>query len=175
MRKMMKKGNRRKEIQAGAVFLISLLLTGAILVVGTSGDDYAVESFYVDEDTAWMHATVYLTQFVADELPGLEDWDGAQVEKKPVTVYDIHGKKLFYEFPVTKDGKAIGVMVKGKACVGFDQSAGNAGIISIEKNVEILCRARKNGISAIKSNDEDIHRSPRNHEIIRCLAIKGIQ
>ena len=108
MRKMMKKGNRRKEIRVGAVFLISLLVTGAILVVGASGDDYAVESFYVDEDTAWMHATVYLTQFVADELSGLEDWDGAQVEKKPVTVYDIHGKKLFYEFPVTKDGKAIG-------------------------------------------------------------------
>jgi hypothetical protein len=81
---------------------------GSILVVGASGDDYSVESFYVDEDTAWMHARVYLTQFVADELSGLEDWDGAQVEKKPVTVYDIHGKKLFYEFPVTKDGAAIG-------------------------------------------------------------------
>jgi len=105
---MKRKGNRRKEIRVGAVFLISLLLTGLILVVGAFGDDYAVENFYVDEDTAWMHATAYLTQFVADELPGLEDWDGAQVEKKPVTVYDIHGKKLFYEFPVTKEGRAIG-------------------------------------------------------------------
>jgi len=104
----MKKGFKRKRIQVGAVFLISLLLMGSILVVGASRDDYAVESFYVDEDTAWMHARVYLTQFVADETPGLEDWDGAQVEKDPVTVYDIHGKKLFYEFTVTKDGKAIG-------------------------------------------------------------------
>ena len=108
MEKMKKKGFKRKEIQVGAVFLISLLLMGSILVVGASGDDYSVENFYVDEDTAWMHATVYLTQFVADETPGLKDWDGAQVEKKPVTVYDIHGKKLFYEFTVTKDGKAIG-------------------------------------------------------------------
>lgn len=105
---MMKKGFKRKGIQAGAVFLISLLLMGSILVVGASGDDYSVENFYVDEDTAWMHARVYLTQFVADELPGLEDWDGAQVEKKPVIVYDIHGKKLFYEFTVTKEGRAIG-------------------------------------------------------------------
>jgi len=104
----MKKGFKRKGIQVGAVFLISLLLMGSILVVGASGDDYSVENFYVDEDTAWMHARVYLTQFVADELPGLEDWDGAQVEKKPVTVYDIHGKKLFYEFTVTKEGRAIG-------------------------------------------------------------------
>ncbi|HIH96294.1 MAG TPA: hypothetical protein HA348_02180 [Thermoplasmata archaeon] len=105
---MMKKGFKRKEIQVGAVFLISLLLMGSILVVGASRDDYSVENFYVNEDTAWMHAREYLTQFVADELPGLEDWDGAQVEKKPVTVYDIHGKKLFYEFTVTKEGRAIG-------------------------------------------------------------------
>jgi hypothetical protein len=108
MEKMMKQGYKRREIRVGAVFLISLLLMGSILVVGASGDDYSVENFYVDEDTAWMHARVYLTQFVADETPSLEDWDGAQVEKKQVTVYDIHGKKLFYEFTVTKDGKAIG-------------------------------------------------------------------
>jgi len=106
--KMMKQGYKRREIRVGAVFLISLLLMGSILVVRASGDDYSVENFYVDEDTAWMHAHVYLTQFVADKTPGLEDWDGAQVEKKPVTLYDIHGKKLFYEFTVTKDGKAIG-------------------------------------------------------------------
>ena len=45
---------------------------------------------------------------MADETPGLEDWDGAKVQKGAVTVYDIHGIKLFYEFTVTKDGKAIG-------------------------------------------------------------------
>ena len=104
----MKKGFKRKGIQVGTVFLISLLLMGSILVVGASGDDYAVENFYVDEDTAWRHAVVYLAEFVANDAPGLEDWDGATVQKDPVTVYDIHGKKLFYEFAVTKDGKAIG-------------------------------------------------------------------
>ena len=91
-----------------AAVLTMLLLIGSISVAGASGDDYSAENFYVDEDTAWMHADVYLIEWIADETPGLEDWDGAKVQKGAVTVYDIHGTKLFYEFTVTKDGKAIG-------------------------------------------------------------------
>ena len=79
-------------------------------VSGASQDDYPVEDFYVDEDTAWRHAVVFATDWVSEDTHGLEDWDGAEVQKDPVTVYDIHGKKLFYEFTVTKDDKAIGEM-----------------------------------------------------------------
>jgi hypothetical protein len=93
-----------------AAILTMLLLIGSISVAGASGDDYSAENFYIDEDTAWMHADVYLTEWIADETPGLEDWDGAKVQKCAVTVYDIHGTKLFYEFTVTNDGKAIGEM-----------------------------------------------------------------
>jgi hypothetical protein len=79
-------------------------------VSGASQDDYPVEDFYIDEDTAWGHAVVFATDWVSEDTPGFEDWDGAEVQKGPVTVYDIHGKKLFYKFTVTKDGRAIGEM-----------------------------------------------------------------
>jgi hypothetical protein len=103
----MKRSTKPKGFGIAAV-LTMLLLIGSILVAGASGDDYSAENFYVDEDTAWMHADVFLTEWMADETPGLEDWDDAKVQKGAVTVYDIHGIKLFYEFTVTKDGKAIG-------------------------------------------------------------------
>ncbi|MDY6965414.1 MAG: hypothetical protein SVM80_05510 [Halobacteriota archaeon] len=76
----------------------------------TSQNDNPMEEYYVDEDMAWKHAVVFATEWVSDETTGLEEWDGATVQKDPVTVYDIHGKKLFYEFAVTKDEKAIGEM-----------------------------------------------------------------
>ena len=104
------KGFKKKGMKAGAVFLISLLLMGSIFVAGASQDGYPVEDYYVKEDVALKHAVLYLEEFVADGTSGLEDWDGATVQKDPVTVYDIHGKKLFYEFAVTKEGKAIGEM-----------------------------------------------------------------
>ena len=103
----MKRSTKPKGFGIAAI-LTMLLLIGSISVAGASGDDYSAENFYVDEDTAWMHADIYLTEWMADETPGLEDWDGANVQKGAVTVYDIHGTKLFYEFTVTKDGKAIG-------------------------------------------------------------------
>lgn len=34
----------------------------------------------------------------------------AKLQKDPITVYDINGKKLFYTYTVTKDGKVIGEM-----------------------------------------------------------------
>ncbi|RZN40278.1 MAG: hypothetical protein EF813_03390 [Methanosarcinales archaeon] len=93
-----------------AAMLTMLLLIVIISVAGASGDDYSAENFYVDEDTAWMYADVCLTEWVADETPGLGGWDCAKVQKGAVTIYDIHGTKLFYEFTVTSDGKAIGGM-----------------------------------------------------------------
>jgi hypothetical protein len=103
----MKERTKSKGFQIAAI-LTMLLLIGSISVAGALGDDYSAENFYVDEDTAWIHADVYLAVWLADETPGLEDWDGAKVQKGAVTVYDIHGIKLFYEFTVTKDGTAIG-------------------------------------------------------------------
>ncbi|MDY6931267.1 MAG: hypothetical protein SVJ22_05065 [Halobacteriota archaeon] len=87
--------NKGMKAKAGTVFLMLLLLMGSIFVTGASQDDYPVEDYYVDEDTAWKHAVVYLDEFVSDETSGLEDWDGATVQKDPVTVYDIHGKSCF--------------------------------------------------------------------------------
>ena len=56
----MKRSTKPKGFGIAAV-LTMLLLIGSISVAGASGDDYSAENFYVDEDTAWMHADVYLT------------------------------------------------------------------------------------------------------------------
>ena len=108
--KIMIKRFKKNGMKAVAMCLISLLLMGSIFVAGASQEDYPVEDYYVDEETALKHAVIYLEEFVADGTSGLEAWDGATVQKDPVTIYDIHEKKLFYEFTVTKDGKAIGEM-----------------------------------------------------------------
>ena len=69
-----------------AAILTVLLLIGSTSVIGALGDDYSDENFYVNEDTAWIHADVYLTELIADGTPGLEDWDSAKVQKDAVTV-----------------------------------------------------------------------------------------
>ncbi|MFV9631823.1 MAG: hypothetical protein ACNYWM_12240 [Methanosarcinales archaeon] len=106
----MKMEIKKKKILLVTVFLISLLLIGSIFVRGAFQDNYSIEDYYVDEDTAWKYAVAHLAEFAAGDTPGLEDWNGAQVQQDPVTIYDIHEKKLFYTFTVAKDGKAIGEM-----------------------------------------------------------------
>ncbi|MCD4846353.1 MAG: hypothetical protein K8R25_17900 [Methanosarcinales archaeon] len=107
---MMKIDIKKKKILVGTVFLISLLLIGSIFVKGAFQDNYSIEDYYVDEDTVWKYAVAHLAEFTAVDTPGLEDWEDAEVQQDPVTIYDIHEKKLFYTFTVTKDGKAIGEM-----------------------------------------------------------------
>ncbi|MCD4846339.1 MAG: hypothetical protein K8R25_17825 [Methanosarcinales archaeon] len=103
---------KKKGLQDAAVLIISLLLMGAILVTGAEASqaDYSVENFYVDEDIACNYAMTYLNGFAIDETLGLKDWNSAKLQKDPITVYDMDGKKLFYTYTVTKDGKAIGEM-----------------------------------------------------------------
>ena len=60
----------------------------------TSQNDYPIDEYHVDQATAWKHAVVFATEWVSDETSGLEDWDGATVQKDTVTVYDIHKKKV---------------------------------------------------------------------------------
>jgi|LGOV01.1.fsa_nt_gb hypothetical protein len=103
---------KNKGIQLGPVLVISLLFIGVIFVTGAEASraDYSVENFYLDEDMACNYAMKYLNEFAIDETPGLKDWNSAKLQKDPITVYDINGKKLFYTYTVTKDGKAIGEM-----------------------------------------------------------------
>jgi hypothetical protein len=103
---------KNKGIQLGPVLVISLLFMGVIFVTSAeaSQGDYSVENFYVDEDMACNYAMKYLNEFAIDKTPGLKDWNSAKLQKDPITVYDINGKKLFYLYTVTKDGRAIGEM-----------------------------------------------------------------
>ena len=103
---------KNKGIQLGPVLVISLLFMGVIFVTGAEASraDYSIENFYLDEDMACNYAMKYLNEFAIDETPGLKDWNSAKLQKDPITIYDINGKKLFYTYTVTKDGKAIGEM-----------------------------------------------------------------
>ena len=118
-------GIRRK---TGIIVLLSIIATLAITIASvvtislnhntsnentelvTSQNLFPVDEYHVDQATAWKQAVVFATEWMSDETSGLEDWDGATVQKDSVTVYDINKKILFYEFAVTKDGKAIGEM-----------------------------------------------------------------
>lgn len=62
----------------------------------------------VSEKKALEHATVYMLQAVLVNTTGLEEWRGATINPEPLTLYDINGKKLFYEFSVDKNGNMVG-------------------------------------------------------------------
>ncbi|HJH25443.1 MAG TPA: hypothetical protein C5S37_01440 [Methanophagales archaeon] len=98
--------------------LVVALLVAAVLMVGLFGStiqaysagEYSVGDYVVSEEKALEHATVYMLDAVLTQTPGLEEWRGAMVNPEPLTIYDMNGKKLFYEFSVEKKGKMVGTI-----------------------------------------------------------------
>lgn len=95
-----------------AIGIIALLALGVGLVaaanMGPTVHSTDEHSYVVSEEKALEHATVYMLDAVLTHTPGLEEWRGAMVNPKPLIIYDINGKKLFYEFSVEKNGKMVG-------------------------------------------------------------------
>ncbi len=91
-----------------AIGIIALLVLGVGLVAAINADE--IENNYVSKEKAREHATVTMLEFVLAGTPGLEDedWKGATINPEPLTIYDINGKKLYYQFSVEKDGKTVG-------------------------------------------------------------------
>lgn len=59
---------------------------------------------------AYEHANAHMISFLAANTPGLESWRGASVNPEPVVLYDINGKKLYYEFSVENETEMVGRM-----------------------------------------------------------------
>jgi uncharacterized membrane protein YkoI len=97
------------------LILISVLVATTILglaFVSTAYSPlkYTAENNYVPQKRALDHARVFMLYAVMTGTPGLEEWKGATIDPNPVVIYDINGKKLFYEFAVMKNGKMVGTM-----------------------------------------------------------------
>ncbi len=74
-----------------------------------------IQSNYIETGEALNIATQSLTEFVGAGSPGVKetksdvnDWKGVTLDPNPITIYDINGLKLFYQFSVLKKGVQIG-------------------------------------------------------------------
>lgn len=101
---------KSKRMQLGAM-LAAMLLVSIAFVAGVNADSPTSANWSpVSEKKALEHATVNMLRSVLTKTPGLEDWRGAMVNPEPLTLYDINGKKLFYEFSIEKNGDVVGTM-----------------------------------------------------------------
>jgi len=83
--------------------------TGVFLknVSNTSSSRDIIEQNYVTEQLAYEHASVMMLDYVK---MGLDEgaWNEATVNAKPLVIYDLNGKKLFYQYSIQKNGKNVG-------------------------------------------------------------------
>jgi hypothetical protein len=93
-----------------------MLLVCTVLVpaISAQGNDYSVTT-----EKAFEHANAQMIQFMATNTEGFENWAGASIDQKPLELYDINGKKLYYQFSVYKNNDLI-----GKIDVGADKTLG---------------------------------------------------
>jgi len=97
-----------KGISVVALLVAAALIVGLLGATAYSANEHSVGDYVISEEKALEHATVYMLDAVLTHTPGLEEWRGAMVNPEPLTIYDINGKKLFYEFSVEKNGKMVG-------------------------------------------------------------------
>lgn len=79
------------------------MLVAFVPAVSAQGSDYSVTA-----KEAYKHAYAYMIEFIGTNSPGFENWQGASIDSKPLELYDINGKKLFYQYSVSKSNKVIG-------------------------------------------------------------------
>src|SRR5665648_878958 len=102
----------KSRMKFGALLAVMLIMSMA-LVPAVSAVSPTQPDKGISEKKALEHATVFMVQAVLMNTPGLEEWAGATVNPEPITIYDINGKKLYYEFSVEKNGNMVGTMKLG--------------------------------------------------------------
>lgn len=111
--------------KSGTGILILAMLVGMALVPAVNGQ---IENNYsVSVDKAFEHANARMISFIASD-PDFEEWKGASIDPKPLELYDINGKKLFYQFSVYKNNEMVGRI---KVCA--DKTLGQS-VQSLESN-----------------------------------------
>lgn len=88
------------------ILLLAMLFVGFSLVPAVSAQKE--DSYSVSVDKAYEHANAHMISFIASDAPGFENWKEASIDSKPLELYDINGKKLFYQFSVYKNNNLIG-------------------------------------------------------------------
>lgn len=90
-----------------SALLVAMLLISMVFVPAVSAQPE--DNYTVSVKKAFDQANAYV-HYVAINLPGLENWRGASIKPDPLELYDINGKKLYYEFQIENDNKTVGRM-----------------------------------------------------------------
>ncbi len=103
---------KSKGMQLGAMLAVLLLVSlfASVASAQTPVPTSVPGNNSVSVNKALEHATVYMLRAVLTHTSGLEEWRGATINPEPLTLYDINGEKLFYEFSVEKNGNVVGAM-----------------------------------------------------------------
>lgn len=145
---------RNKGMQLGAMFA-AILLVSVVFVpaVNAKNESDIVTNNYVAIEKAREHATIALSEFVAAGSPGIKgtDWKGATINPEPLTIYDINGKRLFYQFSVEKEGKSVG-SIKTSASKVLGQSIRTIGLKPLELDPDTALQMAK---KSAKENYKD--------------------
>ncbi|PAV12737.1 hypothetical protein ASJ81_05460 [Methanosarcina spelaei] len=83
-----------------SILVLATLLVGITLIPAASAQKE--DNYSVTVEEAFKHANANMISFIAANTPGFENWTGASINPKPIELYDINGKKLFYQFSVYK-------------------------------------------------------------------------
>ncbi|NJD03192.1 MAG: hypothetical protein FIA99_11520, partial [Ruminiclostridium sp.] len=147
---------KSKGLQLGAMLAAMLLLSMAFVpIVSAKSNVDIVENNYIGIEKAREHATIALLEFLTAGSPGLKgtDWNGAAINPEPMAIYDINGKKLFYQFSVEKDGKSVG-SIKTSASKVLGESIRTIGLKPLALDYDAaLQMAKKNAKENYKDSE----------------------
>jgi len=93
-----------------STLVLAMLLVGIALIPTINAQEE--KDYSVTVEKALKHANTHMMYFIAADSD-FKEWKGASIDPKPLELYDINGKKLFYEFSVYKNNNLIG---KIKVC-----------------------------------------------------------
>jgi hypothetical protein len=153
------------KIQKTAILLLALLLAAMAMVSIVSAVDEnnskefdnLIDANYVPIDIARNHASFALLEFASlGALGEKEKWINAEVNPKPIEIYDINGKKLFYLFSIEKKNQKIGEIkiaaskLLGGSVITIGEQDKSIDLTTLEKKVlsEISLRSTQDSPSS---------------------------
>jgi len=74
---------------------------------------YLEEKNFISRNGRLEHATSSVLRGAAAGIPEIVDWTRGNVIKRPLKIYDINGKPLFYDYAVKRGAKTIGTVRMG--------------------------------------------------------------
>ena len=74
---------------------------------------YFEERNYVNKSELLEHASLAVLRNAKAAIPGIKSWSNCGIKNIPLTIYDINGKPLFYDFTVYKGRNRIGTIRTG--------------------------------------------------------------